>query len=159
MSRAFVKEQDFVADDFADRPVSPNPNVVTPRGLRLIDAEIAALRELLAHARHMEDALAIGRISRDLRYWTQRRSSAQLMEPPTKPDVVAFGTKVTFIRDDDRKQVFSIVGEDESDPSNGFIAYTSPMARALIGKAVGDFVEIPGGEAEITKLEPVNSEG
>jgi transcription elongation GreA/GreB family factor len=157
MSRAFVKEQDVVADDFADRPVSPNPNVVTPRGL--IDAEIVALRELLAQARQKEDAFAIGRISRDLRYWTQRRSSAQLMEPPTKPDVVAFGTKVTIIRDDDRKQVFSIVGEDESDPSNGFIAYTSPMARALIGKNVGDFVEIPGGEAEIVKLEPVDSEG
>lgn len=158
MSRAFVKEQDFVAEDFADRPLSQNPNVVTPRGLRLIDAEIEALRSSMSQGRLEDDKLAIGRASRELRYWTQRRSTAQLMEPPSEPDAVTFGTRVTIIRNDGRTQVFSIVGEDESDPSQGYIAYTSPMARALTGKRVGEFVEIPGGEAEVVKLEPVGPE-
>ena len=42
MSRAFVKEQDDVPEDLPERPVSANPNFVTPAGLELIDAEIDA---------------------------------------------------------------------------------------------------------------------
>jgi transcription elongation GreA/GreB family factor len=51
------------------------------------------------------------------------------------------------------------VGEDETDPAEGFISYTSPMARALVGKSLGDFADVPGGEAEIVKLEPIGPEG
>ena len=159
MSRAFVKEQDEVPEDLAERPVSANPNIVTERGLKLIDLEIAASRRLLALGQRDGGKPAIARASRDLRYWTQRRSTAQLFDPPARLERVGFGTRVTIMRNDHRKQVFSIVGEDESDPPNGYIAYTSPMARALIGRAEGDVVDIPRGEAEILILEPVGAEG
>jgi transcription elongation factor GreA len=47
------------------------------------------------------------------------------------------------------------VGEDEADLEKGYIAYTVPLARALLGAEEGDEVAIPGGEAEIVKIEPV----
>lgn len=159
MSRAFVKEQDDVPEELIERPVSASPNIVTARGLKMIDAEVEALRRVLAQGEHDADKAAIARASRDLRYWMHRRSSAQLVDPPGWPAIVGFATEVTILRDDGRKQVFSIVGEDETDPAKGFISFTSPMARALAGKAIGDVAEIPGGEAEIIKLEPVSPEG
>ncbi|MGG2476782.1 GreA/GreB family elongation factor, partial [Rhizobium sp. BR5] len=51
---------------------------------------------------------------------------------------VAFGSLVTFSRDDGRTQRFRIVGEDEADPAAGTMSYVSPVARALMGKAAGD---------------------
>jgi len=159
MSRAFVKEQDDLPEALPERPVSANPNLVTPRGLRLIDQEIEACRKLLAQGQNAADKAVIARASRDLRYWMQRRSTAQLMDAPATANAVGFGTRVTILRDDGRRQAFAIVGEDEAEPSKGFIAYTSPLARALMGKARGDVAEIPGGEAEIVALEAVRPEG
>jgi transcription elongation GreA/GreB family factor len=155
MSRAFVKEQDDVPEDLPERPVSSNPNFVTARGLGLIDAEIDSCRKLLAQGQHDQNKAAICRASRDLRYWTLRRSTAQLVEIAKAPAMVGFATRVTIEREDGRKQVFTIVGEDEADPSKGLIAYTSPMARALMGKGLSEFAEAPGGEVEIVKLEPI----
>jgi transcription elongation GreA/GreB family factor len=159
MSRAFVKEQDDIPEELPERPVSAAPNVVTPRGLRLIDQEITACRRVLAQAQQAQDKPSIARASRDLRYWTLRRSTAQVIEPPAQVEAVGFGARVTIVRDDGRRQVFSIVGEDEAEPSKGLIGYTSPLARALMGKGEGDVAEIPGGEAEIVLLEPVGPEG
>ena len=158
MSRAFVKEQDGqdTPEELPEHPISPNPNFVTPRGLGLIDDEIEAARKLLAHAQHETDRAGIARASRDLRYWTQRRSTAQLVEPPKAPAKVAFGTKVTVKRDDGRRQVFSIVGEDEADLEKGFIAYTVPIARALLGLEIGEEAELPGGHGEVIGLEAVS---
>ena len=155
MSRAFVKEQDDLPEDLPERPVSANPNFVTARGLGLIDAEIEACRKQLAQGQHAQDKAAIARASRDLRYWTQRRSTAQLVESAGAPWTVGFACRVTIERADGRRQVFSIVGEDEADPAKGLIAYTSPMARALMGKQTGEFAEVPGGEVEVMKLEPL----
>lgn len=161
MSRAFVKEQDDAdaLEELPERPVSTQPNAVTPRGLRLIDEEIDKHRKELAHAQHDADRNLIARASRDLRYWTQRRATAHLIEPPKNPGKVAFGVRVTIERDDGRKQTLSIVGEDEADFEKGLIAYTAPVARSLIGAGVGDDVTIPGGEAEIIAIEPVDPEG
>jgi transcription elongation GreA/GreB family factor len=139
--------------------VSAAPNVVTPRGLTLIDQEIEACRKRLALGQNAQDKSAIARASRDLRYWSLRRSTAQVKEPPKDFIAVAFATRVSIRRDDGRRQAFAIVGEDEADPARGLIAYTSPLARALMGKAVGDVAEIPGGEAEIVALEAVGAEG
>jgi len=159
MSRAFVKEQDDLPEALPERPVSSAPNVVTPRGLRLIDEELEACRKLLAQGQHEADKAMISRASRDLRYWMQRRSTAQVMEPPAQPDAVAFATRVSILRGDGRKQTYAIVGEDEADPSRGLIAYTSPLARALLGKSPGELADVPGGEVEIVALEPVGPEG
>jgi transcription elongation GreA/GreB family factor len=59
---------------------------------------------------------------------------------------------VTFNRDDGRVQTYRIVGEDEADPKAGSISYVSPVARTLIGKAVGDLVSIGEQELEITAI-------
>jgi transcription elongation GreA/GreB family factor len=155
MSRAFIKEQDGqdAVEELPEHPVSANPNFVTPRGLALLDDEIEAARKLLAHAQHETDRAGIARASRDLRYWTQRRATAQQVEPPKAPKKVAFATRVTFKRADGRQQTFSIVGEDEADLEKGLIAYTVPIARALLGLEVGDEAELPGGNGEVIAIE------
>jgi transcription elongation GreA/GreB family factor len=161
MSRAFVKEQadQEGLEELPERPISTNPNFVTPHGLVLIDEEIETARKLLAHAQHESDRAGIARASRDLRYWTQRRATAQLVEPPKAPQKVAFATRVTVKRDDGREQIFSIVGEDEADLEKGLIAYTVPMARALLGLEVGEEAELPGGHAEVIDLKPIDAKG
>ena len=137
MSRAFVKEQDDVPEDLPERPVSSNPNFVTARGLNLIEAEVDACRKLLAQGQHDQDKAAISRASRDLRYWTLRRSSAQLVASAGKPETVGFGTRVTIQREDGRSQVFAIVGEDEADPAKGLISYTAPPGTRPNGQGNG----------------------
>jgi transcription elongation GreA/GreB family factor len=157
MSRAFVKDQDGVdpIEEYPDRPISPNPNYVTAQGLKLMEAEIAALRHGLAEAQRNEDRSGVGRSSRDLRYWIERRTTAHLIEPPAETKQVAFATRVTIKRDNGKTAVYAIVGEDEADLAKGLIAYTVPLARALLGAKVGDVVDIPTGEVEILAIEPI----
>ena len=159
MSRAFVKEQDDAPEELLERPVSSNPNFVTARGLRLIEEALETLRNTQTRAHGQGDKAAVARAARDLRYWQQRRATAQLVAPPPELKTVAFATSVTIMREDGRRQRFTIVGEDEADPARGLIAYVSPMARALLGKAVGEFAEAPGSEVEIVALEAVGPEG
>ena len=64
----------------------------------------------------------------------------------------AFGSTVTFRRDDGRVQKYRIVGEDEADPKAGSISYVSPVARHLMGKAVGDEVGASGQNLEIISI-------
>jgi transcription elongation GreA/GreB family factor len=158
MSRAFVKDQEDVPEEFPERAVSTNPNFVTERGLRHIDDMLESLRKDQAHAQHQGDKAGLARTSRDLRYWMQRRTTAQVVLPPGKAETVAFATRVTIEREGGRRQSFAIVGEDEADPSKGSIAYSSPMARALLGRKVGDFAEIHDGEVEIVALEAIARE-
>lgn len=152
MSRAFVKETDD-APDLPDRPVSEHPNVVTENGLALIEAELARHRQALAEAQASEDREKIAAASRELRYWTARRATAEAQPPPGDCGSVRFGCRVTIRRDGGRPQAFRIVGEDEADPQAGLLSYVSPLARALIGKEVGDMVKVGAGEAEIVRIE------
>lgn len=154
MSRAFVKNQeDSRAEDFPDRAISPHPNLVTAHGLALIEAEIARLEHEQAAAITAQDRSAIARTSRDLRYWTVRRSSAEVIPAPSGTTEVRFGSVVTIARDDGRTQTFRIVGEDEADPVHGTLSHISPLARALFGKEVGDVITVGYAEAEIVKIE------
>jgi transcription elongation GreA/GreB family factor len=66
--------------------------------------------------------------------------------------LVRLGHTVTIVREDDRRQTFRIVGEDEADPARGTISHASPLARALFGKTIGDVVAIAGGKAEILEI-------
>ena len=155
MAVAFTREEDYEAQaaDLPDRPVSPHPNLVTASGLAAIEADLAAAREAYAKAQAdggiSADRTAMARATRDLRYWSQRRASAQLTEPERQDDVVQFGRTVEIERDDGRRQAFRIVGEDEADPAKGSVSYVSPLARALMGKAVGDAAEVSGTEVEV----------
>jgi transcription elongation GreA/GreB family factor len=59
---------------------------------------------------------------------------------------------VTFEREDGRRSTFRIVGEDEADPAKGAVSYVSPLARALLGKEVGDTATVAGAEVEIVAI-------
>ena len=89
---------------------------------------------------------------RDVRYFSERVRTAQLVPAPASSDVVAFGSTVTFARADGRVQTYRIVGEDEADPKSGSISFVSPVAKALIGKAVGDAVGAGNQELEIVSI-------
>jgi len=155
MSRAFVKEPDAgaVVDDLPDRPVSPHPNFVTPEGLAEIDRTLARLREAWAAAQAAGDRAALAHAARDLRYWSARRASAQTVPPPPADGTVRFGSTVTVLRADGRRQRFRIVGEDEADPARGTLSHVSPMARALIGRVAGEAATVAGGAVEIVTVE------
>jgi transcription elongation GreA/GreB family factor len=158
MSVAFTREEDSEsqAANLPDRPVSPHPNLVTAAGLASIEAELAAARAAYAAAQSeggvSADRTAMARATRDLRYWGSRRASAQLTEPAADPGVVQFGRTVEFAREDGRRQVFRIVGEDEADPAKGSVSYASPLARALLGKTVGDVATLNGAEVEVVAV-------
>ena len=163
MSVAFTREEDSeaAAADLPDRPISPHPNLGTPRGLALLDAALAEARAAYGAAQSAggvaADRTAMARATRDLRYYVARRSSAQVFQPDVAADVVGFGGAVTFDREDGRRQTFRIVGEDEADPARGAVSHVSPLARALLGKAVGDTAMVAGAEVEIVEVQPAAS--
>ncbi|CAN7424382.1 transcription elongation factor GreA [Mesorhizobium sp. LjNodule214] len=154
MSRAFTREEDSenAIAGIGERPVSQHRNLVTEHGLAQIEAELTGLRDELAKAEKRADRERIALMSRDLRYWTARRESAELSVPEPGSDLVRFGMGVTLEGDDGRKVHWKIVGEDEADPAKGSISHVSPMAMALFGKKVGDVAKVNGKEWEIVKL-------
>ncbi len=153
MSRAFVKEDDGAdGEAIAELQVSPHRNLVTAGGLALIDARVEALRADLSVARGGGDRAAVQRIQRDLRYWSERQRTAEVV-PVTAPGGKArFGSAVTLETPDGARVTYRIVGEDEADPAGGSISYVSPIARALIGKEAGDAVTLREGGAEIVDV-------
>lgn len=158
MSVAFTKEEDSesAAADLPDRPISPHPNLVTAQGLAQLDEELAKARAAYNAAQASGDVgadrTAMARATRDLRYYSARRASAQLVEPDPAMETVQFGRTVTFEREDGRRQTFAIVGEDEADPTGGSVSYISPLARALLGKSIGDVATVNGAEVEIIDI-------
>ena len=112
----------------------------------------AAYAAAQAEGRVSADRTAMARATRDLRYYSARRASAQLVETPATPDRVAFGCAVTFEREDGRTQTFRIVGEDEADPAAGSVSHVSPLAQALLGKEVGDEAIVAGQSVEVLKI-------
>jgi transcription elongation GreA/GreB family factor len=152
MSRAFVKESDGTEVELPDRPISDHPNLVTAAGLAQMDDALARLHEAHARAQAAGDRSVLASVGRDLRYWTARRSSAQLIPPPASNDTVQFGSTVTILRDDGRQQTWRIVGEDEAEPAKGTLSYVSPVARALMNKQIGDVIVAGSGKSEVVKI-------
>jgi transcription elongation GreA/GreB family factor len=160
MSEAFTREEsaETAAEvELPDRPISPHPNLVTALGLEALTSAMTKSRAAYDAAQRIEDVnerrRAVADASRDMRYFADRLRTAQLVPPPAELDTVGFGHRVTFRRDDGRRQAFRIVGEDEADPRNGSISYVSPVARALIGRAAGEIVLAVGRKIEILSIE------
>ncbi len=129
---------------------------MTEAGLKALEFQLHEAREAYETAQKVEDVNERRRQSapplRDARYLAARVRTAQVMSDPTSADTVAFGSTVTFRRDDGRVQKYRIVGEDEADPKAGSISFASPVARSLMGKAVGDVVGASGQELEIIAI-------
>lgn len=154
MSRAFTREDDNEAAiaDIGERPVSTERNLVTHEGLAMIEDALAGLREELAKAEAGSDRERIAFVSRDLRYWSARRESAELSAPDPDSTVVRFGMTVTIEDAEGRRKDWKIVGEDEADAAKGSVSHVSPMARALFGKTIGDVAVVNGKEWEIVGM-------
>lgn len=159
MSVAFTKEEsaETAAETLLpDRAVSPHPNLVTKAGLTALEAQMQEARVAYEAAATIDDVNEKRRQQagplRDVRYLSERLRTAQLMSEPASNEIVAFGSTVTFSRDDGRVQKYRIVGEDEADPKAGSISYVSPVARILMGKAVGDLVTVGDQELEVVAI-------
>ena len=159
MSVAFTKEDSAEAASetmLPDRPISPHPNVVTETGLKALELQLAQAREAYETAQTIEDVNERRRQTaiplRDMRYFAARARSAQVMTDPMTTEIVAFGSTVTFKREDGRVQSYRIVGEDEADPRSGSISFVSPVAKLLMGKTVGDVAGASGQELEIISI-------
>jgi transcription elongation GreA/GreB family factor len=159
LSVAFTKEDSAETASetlLPDRPISPHPNLVTEAGLKALEFQLDQARAAYEAAQTIEDVNERRRQAaiplRDLRYFAARVRTAQTVANPASSDVVAFGSTVTFRRGDGRVQTYRIVGEDEADPKAGSISFVSPVARLLIGKAVGDEVGASGQELEIMAI-------
>ena len=135
-------------------------------GYEKLSTQLAALkaeRPLIVDA--IEEARAHGDLSENAEYHAakerqgqveasigdleDRLSRAQIIDPTTlSGDRIVFGATVTLADEDDKPVRYQIVGQAESDAKNGRISYDSPLGRALIGRSLGDEVEVtvPSGD-------------
>ena len=144
-------------------------------GYEKLTADLKALREerpLIVDA--IEEARAHGDLSENAEYHAakerqgqveamladaeDRLSRALVIDPTTlSGDKVVFGATVTLIDEEEKKIVYQLVGQTEADAKVGRISYNSPLGRALIGRTVGEEIEVttPAGERyyELTKIE------
>ena len=140
MSVAFRRESDEEhKEPRFELPIPPGPNLVTAAGLKLAERRVAELETKVAAE---TEELALADAQRSLRYWRTRLATAELA-PPAPADEAAFGSRVTFRLNGAERRV-DIVGDDEADPAAGKIAFSAPLARALIGAGPGDFADFGG---------------
>jgi len=150
VSKAFTKDEAWEEPIIPPRPPLPSgvPNYVTPRGLRLLHAELAQLeaerRRLDADRRdEVEYRRRLAILSGRTRDLTARIVSAAVVEPRHQPrNEVRFGAKVTLRtvsgEHTGEERRLEIVGIDEADAAHGRVAFTAPIARAILGRTVGD---------------------
>ena len=125
---------------------------MTPEGLAQIERELEAARVAFAKGEHDRDRRAIAMAARDLNYWSARRANAELVHPIADKSEVRFGHTITVKFANGKKESFRIVGEDEADPAKGLIPHDAPLAKTLIGKEVGDKVEVKHEKAAIVSI-------
>jgi transcription elongation factor GreB len=160
MSKAFAGE-DASEAPLVVPPRAPLPagatNYVTPRGLALLRDELSRL----ASERARLDASTSGDPDRPramnilaarIAELDDRLGSATLVDAATQPrDEVRFGARVTVRAESGSERSFQIVGVDEADVANHRVAFVAPLARALLGKRVGDVATLrtPRGDEEL----------
>jgi len=93
----------------------------------------------------------LGEIDRRLRYLSKRIDIMQIVDrPPSDTTVIRFGAEVSLITSIEGAVTYRIVGVDETDSQKGFISIDSPVARALLGKRIGDSVEVDLPEERVS---------
>ncbi|MEQ1498630.1 MAG: GreA/GreB family elongation factor [Novosphingobium sp.] len=145
MSVAFRRESDeeHLEPKF-ELPIPLGPNLVTARGLTLLEAKVAELEAALPAI--TEEAERKKHL-RELRYWRTRLATAELTEARAG-GVVGFGSRVELLLND-KPRVIELVGHDEADPVAGKLAFTAPLARAMMGAEAGDLLDFGGKEGAI----------
>jgi transcription elongation GreA/GreB family factor len=155
LSVAFRRESDEEhKEPKFEIPIPVGPNLVTRRGLEQTKARVLELQALVAAE---QDPVRLEHAKRDLRYWNTRLSTAELGPVPTE-DEVGFGSRVTFSLRGATRSI-EIVGDDEADPAGGRIAFSAPLARAMMSASTGDFADF-GGETdaiEILEVKPIET--
>ncbi|WP_460164419.1 GreA/GreB family elongation factor [Pseudomonas sp. S2_F03] len=163
MSRAFVNEDNAAAqaDQPVERQVSAQPNYVTPQGLSLLQGKVAVLQALHAEQSakgEQADKQRVADLERDLRYFKQRLSSAQVVPLATSTVKVQIGSWVTYADEHDTEHRVQLVGEDQADAAHGLINWDSPLGRALLGAPLQAEVlwQRPAGDQliEVIRIEP-----
>ena len=154
MSVAFRRESDEEhKEPRFELPIPPGPNLVTAVGLKQAGDMVTALEAEVAAE---TDETTLADKQRTLRYWRTRLATAELAPPPPE-DEVAFGTRVTF-RLNGQERSIDIVGDDEADPAAGKIAFSAPLARAMIGVGPGDYADF-GGKVDAIEVVSVMTIG
>ncbi len=144
MSRAFVKENDLehAGIDIPERPISAEPNYVTPNGLQLLKEQLKLLENDLNQIKQKDDQQSQQikfKIERDIRYILARLESAIIINPENQStEKILFGATVDLEDDEGKNYQFKIVGEDEADIKNNKLSYVAPLSKQLIGREVGD---------------------
>lgn len=91
-------------------------------------------------------------IDRELGYLSRRMKALRVVDPANQPDKqkVFFGARVELADEEDERQIVTLVGDDEQDAGAGRIGWSSPLAKAIRGAAIGDVrkVRLPSGEKE-----------
>lgn len=150
--------------------MKPDGNPITPAGFaamrarydHLLGTERPQIVEIVSWAAGNGDRSENGdylygrkrmrEIDRELAHLARRMKAARVVDPATQEDRsrVRFGATVTIADEDDNHRTVTLVGDDEQDASAGRIGWSSPMARALRGAAIGDLrrVRLPAGEKE-----------
>lgn len=116
-----------------------------------MDVELERLHAAYSAAQAQDDKTLLAQLVRDLKYWTARRTTAELVPQPADDTQARFGHCVT-LRLPKGDKAYCIVGLDEADAAAGLLSYVSPLARQLLGKSIGDVVMLPQGEAEIIAI-------
>lgn len=121
-------------------------------------ADAAAEGDRSENAEYIYRKKELREIDRRIRYLSKRLDELVVADRmPDDPERVFFGAEVTVSEVSGGERVYRIVGADETDAASGRISLHSPMARALLGKRIGDIctVILPGGEAslEVTAIE------
>jgi len=153
MSVAFRRESDEEhKEPKFELPLPPGPNMVTARGLKLIEAKVAALEAAIAAGGEEE---ALEGLKRELRYWNTRRTTAQIAPVPEE-GVVGIGSRVR-IKMAGKARVIDLVGHDEADPAADRLSFQAPLAKALIGAEEGEKVDFAGKPQaiEIVEIETI----
>lgn len=130
-------------------------DVERPKIVQLV-SWAAALGDRSENADYLYGKKRLREIDRRLRFLSKKLESAEIIDP-AKVDTskVGFGCWVRVQDENSVKHCYQIVGEDEIDPAQGRITFSSPMGRALLGKRVGDVVTVqkPTGPRDFEILE------
>lgn len=162
VSRAFTKEDD-AGPELLVVPRAPLPpgvsNYVTPRGLRQLHAEYSALereRTALEASEAADRTTRVSALAQRIAGLQARLANAELVDLRSQPsDRVRFGARVRVRHEAGTESEYRIVGVDEANASLGLIAFTAPLARALLGKRVGEvaLLQTPRASDELEVLE------